>query len=175
MKKLFLLLASVFLIGCETQPTAEVTASAATETETTLYLIRHSEKDLSNPENKDPELTETGRERAEGWSAILKDVPVDRVYATPYLRTRQTAAPLAALKQLEVLTYAPDGFRTPESRQELMGHTALLVGHSNTIPALVNAIIGEERYKDLDETVHGDLFIVRISNGKASAQVLHLP
>ena len=37
------------------------------DTTTTYYLIRHAEKELSNPENKNPHLTQQGIERANNW------------------------------------------------------------------------------------------------------------
>ncbi len=34
---------------------------------TTYYLIRHAEKERTNPSNRDPHLTAIGQERAENW------------------------------------------------------------------------------------------------------------
>jgi hypothetical protein len=40
------------------------------------------------------------------------------------------------------------------------GAQVLVAGHSNTIPSLVNALVGEERYAQLDEQEYDALFIV---------------
>ena len=49
------------------------------------------------------------------------------------------------------------------------GKTVLVVGHSNTTPAFVNKIIGEKKYKDIDENDNASLFIVTITkDGKTS-------
>ena len=58
----------------------------------TYFLIRHAEKDRSDSENKNPSLTEKGKQRAILWSQILADYGVEAVYATDYKRTQETAA-----------------------------------------------------------------------------------
>ena len=39
----------------------------------------------------------------------------------------------------------------------------LIVGHSNTIPQLVNKLIGEEKFEDMDDSDNSTLFKVTIS------------
>ena len=41
---------------------------------TTIYIVRHAEKDVSDPKNQDPELSVEGRERAEALANKLKGV-----------------------------------------------------------------------------------------------------
>ena len=52
------------------------------------------------------------------------------------------------------------------------GKTIIIAGHSNTTPALVNLLIKEKTYSNLDESVYNQLWIVTISAGKAVATVV---
>ena len=67
---------------------------------TTYYLIRHAEKERTDPTNRDPHLTLEGKKRAENWQNIFKKVPFDIVYSTPYHRTRETRSPPLVLNNL---------------------------------------------------------------------------
>jgi broad specificity phosphatase PhoE len=43
------------------------------------------------------------------------------------------------------------------------GKTVLVVGHSNTTPAFVNAVLGEKKYDNIDDNNNANLYIVSIS------------
>lgn len=142
---------------------------------TIYYFIRHAEKDESDPSNKDPELTAAGKIRAAKWAEILQEVELDAIYSTDYNRTRETAAAIAASQDKTVTIYDPRKLNDPDFQKETKGKTTLVVGHSNTTPAFVNAILGEKKYVDIDEKESGALFIVQIApNGTNSSQVLYI-
>jgi 2,3-bisphosphoglycerate-dependent phosphoglycerate mutase len=128
----------------------------------TFIFIRHAEK-MQEPA-ADPPLTEQGQQRARMIAAMLKEQPVQAIYATPYQRTQQTAMPLAADKGLPVQSYAPaDG---PGLLQELKGRagneTIVVVGHSNSTPNLINSLLGREEIGPISEADYENLFIVSI-------------
>lgn len=142
---------------------------------TTYYLIRHAEKDRSQPGDRDPKLTSEGMERARKWAAVLKDIPLDAVYSTDYSRTRQTAQPLAELNDLEIQIYSTRELYDPEFKEATRGKKVLVVGHSNTTPQFVNAIIGKRQYEDIDDSENGALFIVQVQpDGSSTSQVLYI-
>ena len=171
MKKTFLLLSFVFvLIACES---AEKSLTAP-ESITTIYLIRHAEKDRSDKENKNPELTEEGKKRAERWAEVLGLSKVDAVYSTNYQRTLQTAAPTATLNGLEIQTYEPNNLDIDSLTTLHEGERILIVGHSNTTPMLVNRALGEERFEWIEDTVNGNLFILTITPSTRGIQVLSI-
>jgi probable phosphoglycerate mutase len=65
---------------------------------TTLTLVRHGDPDWApngGPSVNDPGLTPYGRRQAEAVAEALSRTPVDFLYASPYLRARETAAPIA--------------------------------------------------------------------------------
>ena len=141
---------------------------AVEQTVTTYYLIRHAEKDLTYADSIDPELSQKGLGRAMHWAEILDDVSLDAIYSTDYERTSQTAAP-AAVKQDVIVTYHnPMDLDIEQFKADNLGNDVLVVGHSNTTPDLVNRLIGEEKYMQLDESEYGHLFIVQFVGDKAT-------
>lgn len=142
---------------------------------TTYYFIRHAEKDLSDPSNKDPQLTERGLQRAKDWSVIFKEVSFDLILSTDFNRTRKTAEIIAQSQKQSVEIYNHLDLNNEQFQSQTWGKTSLIVGHSNTNPKFVNLILGENKYKDIDENESGSLFIVQVSpDGTASCQVLYI-
>lgn len=141
---------------------------------TTYYFIRHAEKDRSDSTNPNPDLNEKGKQRAEKWSEALKNIKFDAIYSTDYNRTIQTATPLARQNNLQILNYDPDNLYSEKFRSATTGKIVLVVGHSNTTPQFVNAILGEEKYQNIDDNENGALFIVHVlSDGEVISEVLY--
>ena len=169
----FLTLLITFLSSGELQ---EINAEASIQEKmTTFYFIRHAEKDERDPGNKDPKLSPAGQERAQKWAEVLKEVEFDMIFSTNYERTRSTASVIAAAQEKEVEFYDPRKLFDPEFQQKTNGKTVLVVGHSNTNPAFVNAVLSSEKYQALDETEYGSLFIVTVApNGEKTSQLLYI-
>ncbi|MBZ2209486.1 SixA phosphatase family protein [Massilia soli] len=124
-----------------------------------IYVVRHGEK---TGNDGDPDLTAKGRIRAANIATMLKHTGIRRIYTSKTARTRQTAAPAAALLGLPVSEYDA---RQPEEMVEqlrLAGGNALVVGHSNTVGKLVSLLggqpgsaIGDDEYDRLYQLVRG--------------------
>lgn len=140
----------------------------------TYFFIRHAEKDLSDPSNKNPLLTEEGKSRADHWAAILSEMDVDMIFSTDYHRTLQTAKPIAESKKLEVVLYDPRNLNDAYFLEKTTGKKVVVVGHSNTTPAFVNAILGRKKHESIDEKDYGKLFIVTVSGKTATDIVLNI-
>ena len=117
----------------------------------TFYLIRHAKKDRSDSLNTNPNLTEKGLLRAERWSHVFKNISFDAVYSTDYNRTRTTALPTAIKNNLELTIYDPKTINITDFLNHNKGKNILIVGHSNTTPTFLNAILKSETYKDIDD------------------------
>lgn len=141
---------------------------------TTYFFIRHAEKDLSNPNDRNPNLTEEGKSRAKNWAKILSDTKIDIVYTTDYTRTRKTAEPIANSQNLEIMTYNPKVLYSIDFQEKTKGKTTVIVGHSNTTPSFVNKIIGDDKYKPIDEKIYGKIFIVTITDNIIMDTVLNI-
>lgn len=134
----------------------------------TFYLIRHAEKDRTDPNNADPELNQDGLGRAMNWANILDNIPLDALYSTNFERTRMTAAPVSVKQDLDIDYYDPSTMDIETFKKDNSGLQVLIVGHSNTTPNMVNKLLGEEKYSPLDDTNNGALFIVQIVDGVAT-------
>ena len=103
----------------------------------TLYLVRHAEK---QKEQTNPSLTQCGLFRANQLAQILSFEKLDYVYSTQYKRTRETATPTATTQKLAVKYYAPNALEQFAFQLKKQQANALIVGHSNTTPMLVNLL-----------------------------------
>ncbi len=112
--------------------------------ETVVFVVRHAEKATDHP--RDPTLSEEGKRRALAIAGMLRPESLQAVYATPYRRTQLTAAPSAAAQGLSIIV-RPAGESADSLAQVLLrrheGQSVLVVGHSNTVPALVEALAGQ--------------------------------
>jgi broad specificity phosphatase PhoE len=164
MKKHILVL-FIVLISCTSNTKKEEINTSTT----TYFLIRHAEKDRTDSKNKNPNLNSEGLKRAEKWSEYFKNISLDAVYSTNYNRTMQTSKPTAESKKLAIIKYNPRNMYDSIFQKATKGKTVLVVGHSNTTPDFANKILGEKKYKDIDDNDNSSLFIITITaDGKTS-------
>lgn len=170
----YLLLLSVTLFSfctvTNTQPTAEEIINK--EPPTTFFLVRHAEKEMGI---KEPSLTRDGTRRADKLRNMLKDVPLDAVYSSDYIRTKQTAQPTAKNQELEVQIYNPAELESA-GKMMLEKHTGgkiLVVGHSNTTPNFVNIISGTKKAAAIEESEYDNLYIVTV-HSSGQTEVLQM-
>jgi broad specificity phosphatase PhoE len=139
--------------------------------ETTVLLVRHAEK-ATTPAD-DPPLTPAGEARARDLWTAVHDANVSAVITTQFARTRQTAQPsVSALGISPTVIAATNPTHVQDVVAEIRRHpgkTVLVVGHSNTVPAIVEAL-GAKRPGAICDSRYDDLFVVTVAaDGKASA------
>ena len=104
---------------------------------------------------------------------LLQSSNIDAIYSTNYIRTESTAEPLANMLGIEIQNYETyDSSFIDDVIDEHKGKNILIVGHSNTIPDLVNELIDEEKYKDLVDSEYNKIFVVTISNTYSKSVIL---
>ena len=140
----------------------------------TYYLIRHAEKVRIDPDNKDPELNEAGKQRAIVWQEYFTDLEIDKVYSTNYKRTMQTALPVSNSKGLEISLYSPSSIDYEGFLDSTIGDNVLIVGHSNTIPTFVNEIINDNVYPDIEDSNNSSLYIVSKCGDEINHEVIKI-
>src|SRR6185437_4455719 len=121
---------------------------------TTIVLVRHAEKASNAP---DALLSPQGQQRAECLAHVLKDAGIKRIYVSDVKRTQQTAEPLAkALGIKPVVVPAKDPNTLVKDVFYGAGGNALVVGHSDTLPFVIQRVqagtippIGENEYDGL--------------------------
>lgn len=139
---------------------------------TTLIFVRHAERAEDGTRN--PPISEEGQKRALNLFYALSEFEIKAIYSTPYKRTQMTAKPTADSLGLEVQEYGFEGIRDFLANliTEYEGGAVLIVGHSNTTPALTNMVLGEEKFEQFEESAYGDILIVTTSEiGKGSVKV----
>lgn len=174
MKLQFSALILIFLISFSNCAQDKHQIEATDKQITTLYFIRHAEKDRSDKANRDPHLTEIGLARANHWNNILKHVNFNAVYSTNYHRTKETALPTANRSKVELTIYDANDLDGKKLKANNLGKTVLIVGHSNTTPQFVNSVIGQEKYQDIDDSNNGNLYVVTIVGETITDQVLEI-
>jgi broad specificity phosphatase PhoE len=146
---------------------ARVEAQSGT---TTVILVRHAER-AAEPRD-DPGLTPQGEARARALIDAVGKSGIAAIYSTQYLRTRGTAEPLARALGLEVQSVdagsnpmgSSGGATHAEQvaeriRRENSGNVVLVVGHSNTVPAIIEAL-GAGSVGAIRDNEYDNLFIV---------------
>lgn len=140
---------------------------------TTVILVRHAEK-VSDTDIDSP-LSDAGHARARELARVLSDTRIDAIYITQYLRTRDTAAPLAKALGVEAQvfttskTYAAD--MATRIRTAHKGQMVLVVGHSNsTVDVLRQLGVSEPRR--IEDSQFDHLFIVTLVANEVRAVTL---
>jgi broad specificity phosphatase PhoE len=63
----------------------------ATSQKTTVWIVRHAEKDTSFANRLNPDLTVVGMQRAKDLAAYLQKENIVKIFSTDTKRTKQTA------------------------------------------------------------------------------------
>jgi len=162
------LLLSVFALVIGATP-----ISAQGAQETTVVLVRHAEK-AATPAD-DPPLTAAGEARARDLWTAIRDAGVSSVITTQFARTRATAQPtVMALGLMPTVVPATSPSHIQDVVTEIRKHpgkTVLVVGHSNTVPAIVEAL-GAKRPGAICDSRYDDMFVVIVA-GDGKASVVH--
>ena len=133
---------------------------------TTVIFVRHAEK-ATLPEDN-PGLSPAGERRVAELTRQLVDADVvagiDAVYSTPFRRTEETVRPIAEALGLTVNSYDPSNTEEIMERivREHKGKIILVVGHSNTVPALIGNMGASKKVPDIAENEYDNIYIVSI-------------
>jgi broad specificity phosphatase PhoE len=151
------------LVATSAAPTMPRARSAAAAPPTIVLVVRHGEK-AAQPAG-DPPLSSEGTRRAESLAEVARGLGVSAIITTQFARTRLTAKPTADALGIEPLVISA-GALEPHARaiadsirHRYAGKSVLVVGHSNTVPAIV-AALGGTRVPELCDAEYDALFTV---------------
>ncbi len=154
MKILLLLLLTVIVLTVKSQ---------------TYYVVRHAEKAQTSD---NPPLTDAGMQRAQALNDYLKNKHISFIFSTNTLRTISTATPLSKTIHSNIILYKNADKAFIDTLKALRKNT-LIVGHSNTVDDIVNALSNAENvHGDLNDTQYDNLYVVVIKRKKASFKAL---
>jgi phosphohistidine phosphatase SixA len=108
---------------------------------TVVLLVRHAER-AAQP-GADPPLSAAGEQRAETLAHVAGQSDVSTIFVTEFQRTQQTAEPLATALGLTPIEIASgDVAALTDAIRDRRGQAMLVVGHSNTIPEIIDELGG---------------------------------
>jgi len=141
-------------------------ASAAT-----IVVVRHAERNGGTA--PDVLLSPRGEERAKELARVLKDAGLRAIFVTEVRRTQQTAEPTAQQFHLQPIIIPGSDVETLVSRLKALpdDETVLVVGHSNTVPVIVERLGGT--VPAIADTEY-DRLIVVVTSAKGKPAVLTL-
>ncbi len=137
---------------------------------TTVILVRHAER--AGEMGNDPGLSPAGEVRARALADALFFTPLTGIVTTQLRRTQLTAAPVARAKGLTPVVVANAGGGTAAHvravadtvRARFTGGTVLVVGHSNTVAGILEAL-GGPKLPDLCDAEFATMFVLTLREG----------
>jgi phosphohistidine phosphatase SixA len=104
----------------------------------TVFLVRHAEK-LSTA--RDATLSPQGHKRAQCLAHMLGDAGVQVIFASGFVRTQETAKPLAKQLGIKATTVEyKDIAGLVEKLRAMPDKTVLVVAHSDTLPDIIEKL-----------------------------------
>jgi len=136
-----------------------------TANSTTIVVVRHAEKQIGA--DADPPLSTAGDARAASLMRMFGDrgaAHIDAVYVSPTLRSRMTAAPLAARLGLTPIVASGDAPRDLARRvlREQSGRSVLIVAHLDSVTEIVRALSGHDDVGPMGDDDYGSMYIVSV-------------
>jgi len=148
------------------------------QTETTILLVRHTERAAGEPpqgecpppgmgehlrDSLGPAVTEEGKARAAALAHVASEAGVSAVYVSEYCRSQWSVKPF-----FDRTGAAPKQFAASDVRgliRDLMtehrGGTVLVASHSDRIPQIISAL-GSEAAPQLADGDYDDLFVITV-------------
>jgi broad specificity phosphatase PhoE len=146
---------------------------------TTVFVMRHAEK--AAVPGDDPPLSVAGENRAlalaEHFGRAPKGLGLDCIIVSEFRRTQDTVRPLANRLGIPVIVVpAGDSARAAaRALSEYRGGRVLIVGHSNTVPELVEELSGR-KVPAMSDSEYGAVYVVAVPRfSRASVSRFDLP
>jgi phosphohistidine phosphatase SixA len=122
-----------------------------------VVLIRHADVNIGS--GTDPGLNAAGVIRAEELRHVLRNAGVQAIFVSSFLRTQQTAAPLAGDLGVTPTAVADAAAAVAAIRALPSSAAALVVGHTNTLPAIATGL-GAGSFPAIGATEFDRLFVL---------------
>jgi broad specificity phosphatase PhoE len=130
-----------------------------------IFVVRHAERaDAGMQAQTDPPLSAAGEARAAKLATMLADAGVKDIFVTEFKRTQDTAKPLAS--KLGVMAEQMPSTDTGALIAKIKSHPAdvvLVVGHQNTVPAILKAFGGPD--VTIADAEYDNLFVIVPATG----------
>jgi broad specificity phosphatase PhoE len=156
--KLYAAAATLLLAACATTATRGPANDA-------FYVMRHLQKGTGD----DPGLTDEGQRCAAALVEDMRGSGIRAIYASTTRRAQQTAAPLSRGTNVLLSLYDPRDTPGLVARVQAETGSVLVVGHSNTVPEIVERL-GGARPADLADDRYGEVWRVARVGGAVTVR-----
>ncbi|MCP4612474.1 MAG: histidine phosphatase family protein [Planctomycetes bacterium] len=131
----------------------------------TVVIVRHAERTSGDA------LTVEGEKRAETLARLLRNSDLAAIFSTKTNRTIETVNNTSERLDIPIQFYSSTPAVASLIKSEYAGNTVLVVGHSNTVPPIIEALGVSPAPQIMNE--FNNLFIVTIHN-TGEAALTHL-
>ena len=123
-----------------------------------VFVVRHAER---ADQSRDSGLSAAGQARSAALARHLRDAGVTAAFVTDLQRTQQTAAPLAEMLGLKpvAMPAAPTQAMVERIRRDHAEGVVLVVGHSNTVPEVLE-LFGHAEPVTIRDDEYDALFVL---------------
>lgn len=139
-----------------------------------VYVVRHAEK-MSPWSDNNPPLSPSGYQRAEALADRFENTKLDKIIVSTYRRTQETAAPTAEAQGLTPVILPAHSIEqvTEEILKSSTTKTVLVVGHSNTVPSIIQTLDPSAQVEEIPNDVFNQFHIIvrnRLNQATVHAQ-----
>lgn len=136
-----------------------------------VVLVRHGEKEALPAD--DPSLSPAGIARAQALAEALTNTKPSAVIVTARKRTAETGAPVAKQAGVTPIVIELTGPHVKNVADAIMKQTGtvVVVGHSNTVPAIITAL-GGPKLPDICDASYATLFVFTPARAGQAAQLV---
>lgn len=134
-----------------------------------IFLVRHAETTLSD--SPDRSLSVQGIERAKRLAFVLQDEVIPHMISSVAERACQTINPIFLDKKrtqgVSKIDFMTESIKVIHYIQTQTEGNVLVVGHSNTVPEIIEGLRGlSEGSIHIEEDDHSRFFVVHLKAGK---------
>jgi len=127
---------------------------------TTVFLVRHAEKN-PHPAGGDAGLSAKGQLRAAELARVLSGEHLVAIFSTSFGRSLMTAQAVAQTQHDSVTVYDPEHpEKLAESIRAHLGQCVLVVGHTDTLPQIYEALTYGETFPDSTSAPYDKLYVL---------------
>lgn len=146
--------------------------SCTEKSATTIYLVRHAEKDLMDTTDNPP-LTEEGERRAVALETLLKAENITGIYSTTYQRNMHTVEPLATAKNMLINTYETHDFKgILDTISTVKNGVYVICGHINNLMPMIDYLGGKKPKNEMAEDEYGTIYKVIITDKNVNTEIV---
>ena len=156
----FFILSICAIFSCQTQ-----------KDKTTIYLVRHAEKDTT-VDQYNPPLTQEGYERAENLKSELSDENIKYIFSTKFQRNKNTVGPLANGLKKKIHIYEYHKWQTMLDSIKTISGNHLICGHGDNLLPMIDYLGANVGKNKLEHQEYDNLFKVIIKEREVIGEII---